>query len=226
MKETELYGPVKKWLEHNNYTVYPEVESFGSRADIVAVKQNTTLIVELKTSLSLEVISQGVSWKHRSAANYVYLAVPAPRKEVHWYASKLIKQEKLGLLLVDPNSSYRPVREYAQAIWEDVKDNNRYSIGKAVTPEHLDWDIEGGHSGGGYLTSYRSTITRVKNYLAVDCEGKWCLMKDIIANCPTHYTGDSPGQSLGNALEKFESDWCEVKVINRKKHFRVKGASK
>jgi len=37
MKETDLYEPVKKWLEKRNYEVYPEIQvfSYSSVADIV-----------------------------------------------------------------------------------------------------------------------------------------------------------------------------------------------
>lgn len=223
MKETELYIPVKEWLEGKGYTVYPEVEHRYKRADIVAVNElGHSIIVELKTSLSLELISQGVDWVYKSSANQVYLAVPKPQKDAINYARTLIEREKLGLLFVDPYESYSWIGKCNVRIEPgELKVAPDYSIAKALTPMHLEIGLEGGHSGGGYLTEYKATMIRVKQYLSGDCKGQWTPMKDIISNCPTHYRGQNPGQSLANALEKFE-DWCETKIINRRKHFKVR----
>jgi hypothetical protein len=223
MKETELYAPVKEWLENKGYTVYPEVEHRHKRADIVAVNESGhSIIVELKTSLSLELLAQGVDWVSKGSANQVYLAVPHPQKDASSYVINLVRREKLGLLFVNPYEVYLWVGKCNARIEPgELKVIPDQNISKALTPMHLELGLEGGHSGGGYLTEYRATMIRVKQYLSVDCKGEWTPMKDIISNCPTHYRGQNPGQSLANGLEKFE-DWCETKIINRRKHFRVR----
>ncbi|MMZ43525.1 hypothetical protein D1872_50770 [compost metagenome] len=228
MKEVELYGPVKNWLEDRGYTVYPEVECVGSRADIVAVNGDHVIIVELKTSLSIELISQGVCWVHRKSANQVYVAVPMPWKGVHWYAHQLLTSEGIGLILVDTNRLYGDHGcQLALPPKDLVRDHKgRFDISKSVSNYHLELGLQGGHAGGGYLTGYKVTMLKVKEYLTNERQGQWTVLKDIITNVDTHYRGNNPGSSLGNALEKFESDWCETKIMNRKKHFRVKGVGK
>ena len=63
MKETDLYLPLKKFLEKQGYEVKAEVEN----CDVVAVKvpaanekAQPATIIELKLSLNLEVILQAV----------------------------------------------------------------------------------------------------------------------------------------------------------------------
>lgn len=58
MKESDLYEPIKQWLESKGYKVYSEVTPYGSaaRADVVGVCDKDTVVVELKLSLSLELL--------------------------------------------------------------------------------------------------------------------------------------------------------------------------
>ena len=96
--ETSLYAPVKAFLEGQGYTVQGEIGS----CDVVARRRDETpVIVELKTGLTLELLLQGV--QRLSLADTVYLAVPAPRgtspvfdRRMH----KLLRRVGLGLLLV------------------------------------------------------------------------------------------------------------------------------
>jgi hypothetical protein len=96
--ETALYPPVKAFLEGQGYTVKGEI----GRCDVVAKRgDEPALVVELKTSLNLELLLQGV--ERLSVADAVYLAVPAPRtaspvfdRRMH----KLLRRLGLGLLLV------------------------------------------------------------------------------------------------------------------------------
>jgi hypothetical protein len=220
MKETDLYEPVKIWLEHKGYKVYPEVCHRTTRADVVGIKDDCTVIVELKTSLSLELISQGVDWIQMGAANEVYVAVPEPQKSILRYTQGLLRREGLGLLLVNPNS-YRQVK-CSVGILPRKLDISR-SIAKSITPFHDEVDIQGGHSGGGYMTGYRATMMGIYRYLS-DSPG-WHPLDGIMNACPTHYTGNARA-STAKALKEFESKWCESKVISRKLHFRHKKGAK
>jgi hypothetical protein len=100
LAETSLYAPVKAFLEGQGYTVKGEV----GRCDVVARRGDEPIvIVELKTTLNLELLLQGV--ERLSLADTVYLAVPSPRgtsplfdRRLH----KLLRRLGLGLLLVHP----------------------------------------------------------------------------------------------------------------------------
>ncbi len=96
--ETNLYAPVKRFLEGQGYTVKGEV----GRCDVVARRgDEPPLVVELKIGLTLELLLHGVS--RLSLTDTVYLAVPSPAgsspvfdKRMH----KLLRRLGLGLLLV------------------------------------------------------------------------------------------------------------------------------
>ena len=77
--EAALGPPVIAWLESQGWDVYQEVESGRQsyRADIVAIKDKLVLVVELKTSLTFDLLYQAQRW--RDKAHHVYAAVPACR---------------------------------------------------------------------------------------------------------------------------------------------------
>jgi hypothetical protein len=98
--ETSLYAPVKAFLEGQGYTVKGEI----GRCDVVARRgDEAPVIIELKTSLNLELLMQGV--ERLSLSDAVYLAVPSRGgtsavfdRRLH----KLLRRLGLGLLLVHP----------------------------------------------------------------------------------------------------------------------------
>ena len=98
MIETDLYAPVKAFLEKQGYTVKAEI----GRCDVVARRgEEPPVIVELKSVLNLSLLLQGVD--RLSASDTVYLAVPnagaaLADRRVH----KLLRRIGLGLLVVYP----------------------------------------------------------------------------------------------------------------------------
>ena len=72
LSESDLYKPVKAFLEKQGYVAKGEVRG----CDVVAVKDGVSLIVELKQRFTLELLLQGV--ERRALTDLVYLAVPEP----------------------------------------------------------------------------------------------------------------------------------------------------
>ncbi|MBT5435919.1 MAG: hypothetical protein HOK83_19930, partial [Rhodospirillaceae bacterium] len=71
LRETDIYEPIKAFLEGQGYTVKGEI----GRCDVVAVKDDAEpVIVELKLAFSLPLIFQGL--QRQSLSELVYLAVP------------------------------------------------------------------------------------------------------------------------------------------------------
>ena len=71
MKETDLYAPIKRFLEAQGYEVKAEIGA----ADVVALREGEDpVIVEMKTRFSLALFHQGVA--RLALADLVYLAVP------------------------------------------------------------------------------------------------------------------------------------------------------
>lgn len=107
MKETDLYAPVKRFLEARGFDVKAEVQG----CDVVARSPDPNappLIVELKTAFSLDLVLQGID--RQKIADDVYLAVPTPdtpAKRRNWRSRRralirLCRRLELGLLLVAP----------------------------------------------------------------------------------------------------------------------------
>jgi hypothetical protein len=75
LRETDLYQPVKEFLESQGYSVKSEV----SNCDVVAIRgDEEPLVVELKTSFTLPLVFQGL--RRQAMADLVYLAVAQPKK--------------------------------------------------------------------------------------------------------------------------------------------------
>ena len=98
LKETSLYPPLKDFLTARGYEVRGEVKD----CDIAAMKGQEMLLVEMKTSLNLEVILQAV--QRQKMTDLVYIAVPRGRNSMRsrrWAAlCHLLKRLELGLMTV------------------------------------------------------------------------------------------------------------------------------
>jgi len=102
LRETDLYAPVKAFLEARGYDVKAEIQG----CDIVAVRADEPpLIVELKKRFTLELLLQGVD--RLALSDTVYLAVPEPGRRANGPSPhdsgvrKLCRRLGVGLLIVD-----------------------------------------------------------------------------------------------------------------------------
>lgn len=140
MRETDLYQPIKAYLEAHDYAVQAEVK----HCDIVARKGDQLVVVELKTSINLTLLVQAT--RRQSITDAVYVAVPAtgnPRNR-HWRGvMDILKRLQLGLLTVsesplglrvtklfDPVPADRlKAKQQAAIIHELQGRSNSYNIG-------------------------------------------------------------------------------------------------
>ena len=162
MRETDLYPPVKAFLEAQGYTVKGEVDD----CDVVALRgDEPPVIVELKTVFSLPLVFQGIA--RQCIADNVYLAVPPfpGRSTRRKDALALCRRLGLGLLtvrlerppfvgaLLDP-AEYRPRRR-------------RAGLGRLLREfQHRVGDPnEGGSNRRKIVTAYRQDALRCAAYL-------------------------------------------------------------
>lgn len=105
--ESDLYEPVKRFLEARGFEVKAEVNG----CDVVARRSDAPpVVVELKTVFSLDLVLQGVN--RQRLADDVYLAIrtpDTPGKRRNWRSRRralirLCRRLELGLLLVDPEA--------------------------------------------------------------------------------------------------------------------------
>lgn len=176
-KETELYQPVKTYLEGQGYEVKGEV----GKADIMAVRADEEpVIVELKTAFSLTLFHQATD--RQSLTDDVYIAVPrgSGRPFLKSLANnkKLCRRLGLGLITVrmkdqfvevhlDP-SPYQPrqskpkkarlLREFARRVGDPNK---------------------GGSTRTQMMTAYRQDALRCLRHLADNGPTKASIVADV-----------------------------------------------
>jgi hypothetical protein len=108
MKETDLYKPIKAFLEMRGFSVKAEVKG----CDVMAVKEGEPpVIVELKTKLTLQLFYQAVD--RLALTDRVYLAIARPKRAVPREAVKLTRRLGLGLIVVSKSGSIEILAEPA-----------------------------------------------------------------------------------------------------------------
>ncbi len=163
LSETDLYAPIKTWLEGLGYEVKAEIAG----ADVVALRgEAEPVIVELKTGFSLALLQQAVA--RQAVSDAVYVAVPRWKGRAGWRAFKgnlgLCRRLGLGVLSVrlrdglvqlhhDP-APYRPRKSPAR---------RAALLGEFA---RRTGDPNTGGTRGRLITAYRQDAERLRAYLA------------------------------------------------------------
>lgn len=98
--EKDQYPILKRRMEGLGYTVKAEIND----VDLVAMKDEHVVLIEMKTTLNIPLIAQGV--RRNTLGDSVYLSIPKPSDRVlksSLFKDKclLLKHLGLGLMLVD-----------------------------------------------------------------------------------------------------------------------------
>lgn len=157
MKETELYLPVKRFLEAQGYEVKAEIKG----CDVVAVRgDEAPVIIELKVGFTLQLLLQGID--RLAVSDTVYLAIAEPKRSLRGDLVKLCRRLGLGLItvrgdsveaLADP-SPYQPRRMPARKA-RLLKE----FAGRAGDPN------SGGSNRRPLMTHYRQDALRCARFL-------------------------------------------------------------
>lgn len=143
--ESDLYLPVKSYLESLGYQVKGEVRS----CDLTATKDRQLIVVELKKGFTMELIYQAL--RRQMIADSVYLAVPLPKRgyQSPRYGDmlRLCRRLSLGLILLGFSLSGAPQIDLAlhPAPPAPIRRNKKERL--AVLTEHQ--NRTGGRDMGG-----------------------------------------------------------------------------
>jgi len=159
-KETDLYEPIRAFLEEEGYQVQAEVKG----CDIAAVKDGQMVIVELKKAFNLKLVYQAL--ERQSLTEQVFVAIPRPKKgarEKAWKDMlKLLKRLELGLLTValdSPLKTVDVVLEPSDSIaWKNRK--KREKLQAELEQRQVDGNV-GGMTRRKIMTAFREKSIRL-----------------------------------------------------------------
>ena len=168
MKESDLYLPLKRFLESQNYEVKGEVQN----CDVLAVRgEEVPVVVELKLSFNLNVVLQAV--ERLSLTPKVYIGIPRRcgilnrrRRQI----IKLLRMLGLGLVAVDPDLETGSV--------EVLLDPGEYKPRKSKRRQERllgefmrrvgDPNLGGTEKRKGIMTAYRQRAVAIGRFLDKD----------------------------------------------------------
>ncbi|WHX98584.1 DUF2161 family putative PD-(D/E)XK-type phosphodiesterase [Neobacillus sp. DY30] len=164
LQEVDLYKPIQRYFSQEGYQVYGEVKD----CDIVAVKENELVIVELKLTLSVDLLIQAA--KRQKLTDQVYIAIPRPKGRLNsrQWADKchLIKRLELGLIVVSfpGNRSKADIlihpTPYIRKIATGRNKMKREAILKEISGRSADFNV-GGSSRTKIMTAYKENCIQI-----------------------------------------------------------------
>ena len=159
-KETDLYEPIRAFLEEEGYQVQAEVK----HCDIAAEKNGRLVVVELKRAFGLKLVYQGL--ERQSLTDEVFVAIPRPKKgarEKAWQDMlRLLKRLELGLLTVALDSPLKTVDVVLTPADSMIRKNKRKKerLQAELEGRQLDANI-GGMTRRKIITAYRERVIRL-----------------------------------------------------------------
>jgi hypothetical protein len=196
--EKDMYEPIRNFFIDQGFDVRAEV----NHCDVCAMKDEELVIIELKRNLSIELLLQAV--KRQKTADFVYLAVPKPKKRTttsKWRdICHLIRRLELGLILVTVRKSKSVIEvavhpePFNREKSVQVNKRNRSKLIDEFKGRCADYNT-GGVTGKKLMTAYRERA------LMVAC----CL--------------DTFGPCSAASLEKYGVDKKKAYTILYKNHY-------
>ncbi len=164
MQETELYPPVKAFLEGQGYDVKAEVGA----ADVLACRgDEDPLVVELKTGFSLTLVHQAIA--RQSITDTVYVAVPRGTGRRFQTSLKQMKTlcRRLGLGLITVRMKDDHLEVHCDpAPYSPRKSKPRKSALLKEFAKREGDPNTGGSTRNGLVTAYRQDALRCAGHLA------------------------------------------------------------
>ncbi len=163
MKESDLYAPIKTFLETLGYQVKAEVGA----ADMMGMKAGQEpVFVELKTSFSLKLLHQGV--ERLKLSDQVYLAIPHKAGRASWKALRanigLARRLGLGVLTVKLETGEVQVRAHPGPYAPRKNTAKLKRVTKEFDRREGDPNL-GGISKTKVITAYRQEAEKLRAYL-------------------------------------------------------------
>lgn len=176
LKETDLYPPLKSWLEDNGYTVRAEVGG----CDVAATRDGELVLVEMKRAVNLDLMLQIVERQRVNAA--VYAAVPAPATvNRRWRGlTRVLRRLEAGLIVIYLESSLPRVEVVFHPVPYEHRRQKRAAraLLTEMSGRSLDLNV-GGSTRRPIMTAYREQALRTAAALALFASASPKAIRDI-----------------------------------------------
>lgn len=160
MKETDLYAPVKAFLQRQGYAVKGEVGA----ADVVALRGDQMVVVELKRAFSLTLLHQATA--RLGVTDHVYVCVERPKLWKPLQANvKLCRRLGLGVITVRARDGHLEVHA-EPGPYAPRKSKARTARLRKEFDRRVGDPNDGGATRHGLVTGYRQDALRCATYLA------------------------------------------------------------
>lgn len=153
LRESDLYPPLKAWLEESGYEVHGEVLN----CDLAARRGEELVLIELKRAVNLDLLLQVVRRQEAEAA--VYAAVPAPKamNNRRWRdLTRLLQRLEAGLILIFTDSPRHRVEVAFHPLPRERR--RRKNLTRAILAEMSGRSVDlncGGSNRCKIMTAYR-----------------------------------------------------------------------
>ncbi|RSK29138.1 hypothetical protein EJF36_20870 [Bacillus sp. HMF5848] len=168
LQEVDLYKPIQRYFSQEGYDVYGEVHD----CDMVAVKGEEVLIIELKLNLSVDLLVQAV--KRQQLTDDVYIAIPKPKynlRSKRWRdVCHLCRRLELGLIVVAFSGNRKtvdvifPPKSFSRVKSKGHNKRRRKSLIKEIAGRSADYNI-GGSNKTKIMTAYKENCIQIACYL-------------------------------------------------------------
>lgn len=197
--ESDLYAPIKKYFKEEGYTVFAEVACMGRGVDMVAVKGDEHIAIELKMSFNSD-----VCWQARQAILHFdksFVAFPVKearffhQPDYFWKQRETVQQMYnnleaigIGMLQVLPSGM----------VYTELEAKQQEPYRKLDLQHYIesDDDLGGLPYQKGVSEGYHE-LESIKKYVREHPKANW---REIFDNVSTHY-------SSHNSLSGSMSQW-------------------
>lgn len=165
IQETDLFIPVEKYFLKKGYEVHGEVND----CDVVAIKKEEMIIIELKKTLRLDVVIQAT--KRQKLTEDVYIAIVAPKISIHARKNRdlkhMLRRLEIGILTVDFTKDEPLIEE----VLSPTPFNRKKSMRQSEKRKHkLLQEIAGRHKnmnvGGSHQKEIMTAYKEMSIYIA------------------------------------------------------------
>lgn len=201
VQETDLYRPIQTLFATEGYEVYGEVKD----CDMVGVKGEELVVIELKLTLSVDLLIQAA--KRQRLTDQVYIAIPKPKHRLNSrkWADKchLIRRLELGLIVVSGLGK----RAKADVIIRPAAFDRRKSIAqsklkraaifKEIEGRSADFNV-GGSNRTKIMTAYKESCIHIA-----------CCLKEFGPLSPKQLIQMGTGDKTSSILVKNYYRWFD-----------------